>query len=93
MQERGRETPAAIPAPVDRECSEVLGAGFEAKLEPRNGIQAGLSSRVEGKRAYAAAWSGSRARCLARVRAFTRSAKPRRSVSWAVCPTLCARRR
>jgi hypothetical protein len=32
MQETWQETPAAIPAPVDRECSEVLGVGFELAL-------------------------------------------------------------
>ena len=30
MQETWQETPAAIPAPVDRECSEVVETGFEA---------------------------------------------------------------
>jgi hypothetical protein len=34
MQEAWQETPAAIAAPVDREWSEVVGAGFEARLEP-----------------------------------------------------------
>jgi hypothetical protein len=30
MQETWQETPAAIHAPVDRECSEVVGGSFEA---------------------------------------------------------------
>jgi hypothetical protein len=81
MQETWQETPAAIPAPVAMECSEVVGGSFHAVQKPSSGIPRGLSpGGWKRTTAHAAAGSSSRS-CLVRLRVFSRNAKPKRSIS------------